>query len=289
MTRPETARKVCSVEPLLIILAAVWGAAAGLFVPRAAYRLSVEPEEDTRDACHAGHPLTGPARGWLGRAHCRDCGRARAARTTVTAGTAAGAAAGAVADTSAPTASLPAARYAPELIAPLVTALVCAALAAATGTRPELVVWLLLAPVVVLLGAIDLAVHRLPDVLTLPLAVATTALLGVAALLPESAGSWPNALLGGLALGGGYFVLFLINPKGMGFGDVKLAVSLGIALGWYGWPVLFVGAFAGFLFGSVYGLGLVALRRGGRKTAIPFGPFMAAGTLTGLLLGALGA
>lgn len=77
----------------------------------------------------------------------------------------------------------------PPLPFAVVTALLCAVLAAATGTRPELAVWLLLAPVGVLLAAVDLAVHRLPDPLTLPLAAAALALLGAAALLPEHAGT----------------------------------------------------------------------------------------------------
>jgi leader peptidase (prepilin peptidase)/N-methyltransferase len=170
---------------------------------------------------------------------------------------------------------------------PLLTALACAALAAAIGPRPELAVWLLMAPVGALLAAVDRAVHRLPDPLTLPLAAAVPLLLGVAALAPGHAGSWATALLGGLALGAGYLVLLLINPRGLGFGDVKLALPLGCALGWYGWPVLFTGAFAGFLFGALYGLTLMALRRGGRGTAIPFGPFMIAGALAGLLVGGL--
>lgn len=84
-------------------------------------------------------------------------------------------------------------------------------------------------------------------------------------------------------------MLFVINPNGMGFGDVKLALSLGVVLGWYGWLLLFVGAFAGFLFGSLYGLLLMALRRANRKSAIPFGPFMIAGALVGVALGALAA
>ncbi|WP_236569749.1 A24 family peptidase, partial [Streptomyces sp. MBT59] len=177
--------------------------------------------------------------------------------------------------------------YAPTTLAPLVTVLVCVALAAATGARPELVGWLALAPVAVLLAVVDRRVHRLPDPLTLPLAAAAVLLLGGAALLPGHAGSWTSGLLGGLALGGFYLLLFLINPNGMGFGDVKLALALGVALGWYGWTVLFVGGFAGFLFGAAYGLALVLLRRAGRRTGIPFGPFMIAGALTGVLLGAL--
>ncbi|MCP3820700.1 A24 family peptidase [Streptomyces sp. A3M-1-3] len=250
---------------LLIVLAAGFGAAAGLLLPRAAYRLAVEPDLPWRTECPAGHPLTGPAAGWLGPARCRPCA-------------------------AAPPPALPdQGRYGVRpAAAALLTGGVCAALAAAAGAVPEVVVWVLLAPVVVLLALVDRAVHRLPDALTLPLAAAAATLLGVAALVPGAAGSWRPALLGGLALGCAYFVLFLINPNGMGFGDVKLALALGVALGWYGWGVLLVGAFAGFLYGAVYGLGLVLRGRAGRKTAMPFGPSMAAGAFTGLLLGALG-
>ncbi|WP_234434239.1 prepilin peptidase [Streptomyces sp. NRRL F-5126] len=238
----------------LIAVALVWGAAAGALLPRAVHRLAVEPGEPWRAACPGGHPLAG-AGGWIGWTVCGRCPR--------TGGRAA----------------VPAA----------VTALACGALAAATGARPELAVWLLLAPFAALLAAVDLAVRRLPDQLTLPLAAATPLLLGAAALVPAHSGSWPTALLGGPALGACYFVLFLINPNGLGFGDVKLALPLGCALGWYGWPVLLAGAFAGFLFGAVYGVGLMVLTRAGRKAAIPFGPFMIAGTLAGLLVGGLSA
>lgn len=171
----------------------------------------------------------------------------------------------------------------------LATALVCAALAAATGTRPELGAWLLLAPVGVLLAVVDFRVQRLPDLLTLPLAAAALVLLGVAALLPEHAGDWLTALLGALLLGGAYFVLFLISPNGMGFGDVKLALGLGAVLGWYGWGSVVLGTFAGFLFGGLYGLALVVARRAGRRTSIPFGPFLIAGAFVGLLIGAYAA
>ncbi|MFD3519664.1 prepilin peptidase [Streptomyces sp. NPDC058653] len=310
----------------LIVVAVLWGAATGLLLPRAAYRLSVEPEEAYRDSCEAGHPIIGPANGWLGRAGCATCaaaggpvmalggtgrtdsvataspGRAEAGEAALPRTDEPATAPGATAPTgdaadedadetegpdSAPRPVLRGARYVPSLYVTVITALVCGALAAATGPRPELAVWLLLAPFAVLLALVDRNVHRLPDQLTLPLAVAAAVLLGIAAPLPEEGGSWPTALLGGLALGACYFVLFVINPNGMGFGDVKLALSLGVVLGWYGWVVLFIGAFAGFLLGSVYGIGLMVLRRASRKSAIPFGPFMISGALLGLLLGAL--
>lgn len=307
----------------LIVVAVLWGSATGLLLPRAAYRLSVEPEAAYRDSCEAGHLITGPANGWLGTAGCATCTAAGgAAGGAVTAAGAAGrtdseataspgrspergeAGEAALPSTDEAPATDPAdaadtpdaarpvlrgARYVPSLPVILVTALICGALAAATGPRPELAVWLLLAPFAVLLALVDRNVHRLPDQLTLPLAAASAVLLGIAVLLPDDGGSWPTALLGGLVLGACYFVLFLINPNGMGFGDVKLALSLGVVLGWYGWLMLFVGAFAGFLFGSLYGLGLMALRRANRKSAIPFGPFMIIGALVGVVLGALAA
>lgn len=95
-----------------------------------------------------------------------------------------------------------------------------------------------------------------------------------------------TGLYGALALGAGYFVLWLVNPAGMGFGDVKLAPTLGLALGWYGWPTLVAGTFAGLLLGALAGLTLLATRRADRKTPIPFGPFMLLGALGALMLGA---
>ncbi|MFI0544502.1 prepilin peptidase [Streptomyces sp. WSLK1-3] len=236
---------------LLVAVAALWGAATGALLPRAAHRFSVPAGEPWRTACPAGHPLPG----WLGRARCRTCGTQRP--------------------------------YGPGgALLPAVTALLCAALAAATGTRPELAVWLLLTPVGVLLAVIDLRVRRLPDPLTLPLAAVALALLGAVSFVPEHTGTWPHALSGALALGAGYWVLWRINPGGMGFGDVKLALGAGAVLGWYGWDTVLLGTFAGFLLGALWGGVLVLAGRAGRKTAIPFGPFLITGAYAGLLIGA---
>ncbi|WP_030678059.1 prepilin peptidase [Streptomyces cellulosae] len=249
---------------LLIAVAALWGAATGVLVPRAAYRFSVQEEENWRERCPGGHPLRGPVRGWIGRARCGQC-RAEGAYGP---GTSKGV-------------------YGPGTpLLSFVTALLCAGLAAATGTRPEVAVWLLLAPVGVLLAAVDFRVRRLPDVLTLPLAAAALLLLGLVTLVPEHGGHWPSAALGALALGAGYYVLWFVNPGGMGFGDVKLALGAGAVLGWYGWGTLLLGTFAGFLLGALYGGALVVAGRAGRRTAVPFGPFLIAGAYLGLLIGA---
>ncbi|MER6078686.1 A24 family peptidase [Streptomyces sp. NPDC001833] len=277
---------------LVLPAAALWGATAGALLPRAAYRFSVPAGEEWRAQCLAGHPV----KGWLGRVPCGDCATTAAPHVpddepAVADGengpqgppapdheTRTGGAGG-------NTKTAPTHAPAPAPLA-LATATVCTALALATGTRPELAVWLLLAPVGVLLAVVDFRVQRLPDPLTLPLAAAALALLGAAALLPEHAGDWFTSLYAALALGGAYFVLFLVNPGGMGFGDVKLALGTGAALGWYGWPTVLLGTFAGFLLGALYGGALVVVRRAGRKTAIAFGPFLIAGAFAGLLVGA---
>ncbi|MFJ9544754.1 prepilin peptidase [Streptomyces erythrochromogenes] len=258
---------------LVIVLAAGYGVAAGLLLPRAAYRLSVDPGDPWRESCPQGHRL----RGWLGPARCRPARRRPARRRPARAEPAGPGPAHVHA-------------YGPRALLPAVlTGAVCALVGAAVGVRPEVAAYAGLAPLLVLLALVDRAVHRLPDVLTLPLAAGAAALLGIAALLPGSAGSWRLALLGGGALGAAYLVLHLINPAGMGFGDVKLALSLGVALGWYGWGVWASGAFLGLLYGALYGLTLLLRGSATRDQGFAFGPFMAAGALTGVLLGGFGA
>ena len=82
-----------------------------------------------------------------------------------------------------------------------------------------------------------------------------------------------------------YFVLRLARPGGMGGGDVKLAGVVGLYLGWVGWGALAVGAFAAFVFGGVFGIALMVAKRAGRKTAIPFGPWIILGAWTGVFAG----
>ena len=85
-----------------------------------------------------------------------------------------------------------------------------------------------------------------------------------------------------MALFGFYFAVAFAYPAGMGFGDVKLAGVLGAVLGYLSWSALAVGAFAGFVLGAIGGIAIMAIGRGGRKTAVPFGPFMIAGALVAI-------
>lgn len=137
----------------------------------------------------------------------------------------------------------------------------------------------------VALSAIDLAHFLLPNRIVYPLALVTLALLTLGALGDGDWGALARALLGGLAGMLTLGVLHLVSPRSMGFGDVKLAFVLGLALGWLGWGELVLGLFCGFLAGALVGVALIALRRRGRKDHLPFGPFLAFGTLVVLLWG----
>jgi len=154
-----------------------------------------------------------------------------------------------------------------------------------------LVAFLYLAAVSIALTLIDLDTKRLPNVIVLPSITVGIALLGMAAAVGASTGSatsWGpflRALAGGAILYAFYFIVRVISPRGMGGGDVKLAALVGLYLGWCGWASLAVGAFAAFVFGGLYSLALMLLRRAKRKTAIPFGPWMIAGAWAGIAVG----
>lgn len=150
---------------------------------------------------------------------------------------------------------------------------------------PLLPALLYLAAIGVALSMIDLDVHRLPNVLTLPSYVVGAVLLTVAALLRHEPVRLLHAAIGMAVLYALYFVLMLAKPGGMGFGDVKLAGVLGMYLGYLGWGSLVVGAFLAFLIGGVVGVALMALGRAGRKSRIPFGPYMVAGALIAVFVG----
>ena len=165
------------------------------------------------------------------------------------------------------------------------TAALFAVMALRLGPDPVLPAYLYLAAVGLALALIDLDVRRLPDALTLPSYVVVAALLALAAALGSGSGHLGRALLGGLAMYALYFALCFAYPAGMGFGDVKLAGVLGMATAWLGWGAWAVGLFAGFLFGGVFGIALIALGRAGRRSKVPFGPFMLLGTLLAVLAG----
>jgi leader peptidase (prepilin peptidase)/N-methyltransferase len=128
-------------------------------------------------------------------------------------------------------------------------------------------------------------VFRLPDALTLPSYLVGAVLLALAAAADGDWSRLVRALIGMVVLYVFYFLLAFAYPAGMGFGDVKLAGVLGLYLGWLGWGPFVVGAFAAFLVGALVGIGVMLFAGGGRKTRVPFGPFMLVGVLIAVFAG----
>jgi leader peptidase (prepilin peptidase) / N-methyltransferase len=165
------------------------------------------------------------------------------------------------------------------------TAALFVAVTAHFGLSWKLPAYLYLAGVAVALTAIDLDTMRLPDAIVLPSYGIALGLLTPAMVAEDGWAAGIRSLLAGAALFALYFGIVTVH-HGMGFGDVKLALLLGLYLGFLGWQFLAVGAFAGFLLGGVVGAVLLAAGRATRRTRIPFGPYMLAGAFLAVFAGA---
>jgi leader peptidase (prepilin peptidase) / N-methyltransferase len=151
------------------------------------------------------------------------------------------------------------------------------------GWDLSLLVVLPLVPVGVALAVIDWRTRLLPTRLIAPTYALTIVTVLLAWLLGEHRlHDLERTALGWLIYGGMFFVLWFIYPRGLGYGDVRLSGVLGLALGWLGWPELWVGIGAGLILGGVLGalLSLVTRRRD-----YPLGPFMLVGALVGVVVG----
>jgi leader peptidase (prepilin peptidase) / N-methyltransferase len=164
-----------------------------------------------------------------------------------------------------------------------VTGVAFGAVAAWVGLSWLLPALLYLAAISIALTMIDLELHRLPNAIVLPSYPVGALLLTVPALVAGEPGRLIGAAVAGLSLYAFYFLLLMIYPAGMGFGDVKLAGVLGLYLGWFGWEFAVIGAFAAFIGGGLVGILLMVVGRAGRKTQIPFGPYMIVGAWAALV------
>ncbi len=173
----------------------------------------------------------------------------------------------------------------------IVTVAVFAELAVQYGDSWTLAPLLVLGGCLVTVSVIDLQVQRIPDRITFPtLALALPAIIAVSAQ-QDTTDSLQAALIGSAAYFGFLFVTHLVYPAGMGFGDVKLALVMGLYLGWLGWspeypvagPVrlVFYALLLGCVLGVVFGVGVQVVTR--RRGAFPFGPALALGCLVVVL------
>jgi len=125
---------------------------------------------------------------------------------------------------------------------------------------------------------IDLDRRIIPNRLLLPAAIAAPIILAL-----TDADRLPEHAIAAVAAGGFLLAAALAYPRGMGMGDVKLAAVMGLFLGRAVAPAMLFG----FLAGALLGAAIIARKgaREGRKTAVPFGPFLALGGLFGLFVG----
>lgn len=153
------------------------------------------------------------------------------------------------------------------------------------GWTPALAAWTYLTAVCLLLGYIDARTRLLPTQLIAPSYAVVVVLLVVAGIAEGSTEGLVRAGLGWGVMGGLYLLLWLIAPRSLGYGDVRLSGLLALCLGYQSWSVLVTGLYAGFLLGGLASLLLVLARRASRGTHFPFGPFMMLGALAAVVCG----
>ncbi len=168
---------------------------------------------------------------------------------------------------------------------PLLTGAVFAALAARFGADAALPAFLVLGAGAVAISAIDLRLFLIPNHVLYPTLVAMAGLLALAAAIDGRWSDLGRAGVGGAAGFGAMLVIHLVNPAGLGFGDVRLAALLGAALGWISLGRVVLGLFAGFLAAALLGVVLMAAGRKQGQDSLPFGPFLVAGALVAILAG----
>jgi leader peptidase (prepilin peptidase) / N-methyltransferase len=167
--------------------------------------------------------------------------------------------------------------------------LCCGALFAGTaarfGYKWDLPAFLVLFAGLLALSCIDVEQMILPKKIVYPLTVAVAALL----LLPAAVTDNWHAYVVGVLCAAGWFVVFfalnLASPKFLGFGDVRLSLVLGLALGWLGIGYVFLGFFAANLIGAVVGIWLIATKRLERQSRVPYGIFLALGCAVAVFVG----
>jgi leader peptidase (prepilin peptidase)/N-methyltransferase len=171
------------------------------------------------------------------------------------------------------------------LVVELVTASAFAAIAARFGVRLATVGFCFAAAGLIGLSVIDLHTQRLPREITYVTAALSLPLLTVDALIRNEERRVVMMVVGSalalIFLGG----VRIASRGGMGDGDVRLSPLLGALLGWVALPLVAAGMFIAFLVGAVVGLAVKGISKDGRREAIPFGPFLAFGTVAAWFVG----
>ena len=162
-------------------------------------------------------------------------------------------------------------------------ALTAGAMGGRIGWHPVLLLLLYLVPVGIALSVIDWRTRYLPSWLIRPSYLVVGVLAVLAAVLTSDWNALTISVVGWLSSFAFFWVMWFIYPRGMAYGDVRLAGLLGMALGWLGVPQLVLGLYSGFLIGGIGG-GLLAALRVFHRKHYPFGPFMIVGAFLGVVI-----
>jgi leader peptidase (prepilin peptidase)/N-methyltransferase len=159
----------------------------------------------------------------------------------------------------------------------VLAAVVFGLLGARIGFTPALPAYTVAAGTGVVLAAVDVRHHRLPDRILLPALGGCAVLLGLAAAVEGQAGALVRAGSAAAATFGTLFGLAMLGPGALGFGDVKLGALLGLVLGWLSWSHLVLGLLLGLGLAALMVVVLLAARRIGLRSSVPLGPALLAG------------
>lgn len=165
------------------------------------------------------------------------------------------------------------------LILSILTGAAAAWIAAALGGVWVTVAYVYLVGFLAVLFVTDIDHKRIPNRITYPGTPIGLGLLAGGAFLDGTAAFLPRALLGALAFAAFFLAVFLIARGGLGFGDVKLAVPLGLFCGFLGWDRLFLAGLATAAIGGLVAVAALIGGRAGLKAEIPYGPPMILGGL----------
>jgi len=147
----------------------------------------------------------------------------------------------------------------------------------------EVLLWLIIAALGLPLVVIDLQKHRLPDPLTASFFTTSSIVILTSSIINSRFDRLIPSLIGSASLVAFYLAVMFISKGGMGMGDVKLSASIGLISGYFGVKAVLISCFSAYALGSVLGIALIVFGKAGRKTAIPFGPFMIVGQVVSLI------
>jgi leader peptidase (prepilin peptidase)/N-methyltransferase len=137
--------------------------------------------------------------------------------------------------------------------------------------------------IAVVLGATDLATHKLPNSITLPSYPIALGLLALASGVEDDWSSFVRAVVAMIVVGVGFLVLAFATGGQAGLGDVKLSMLVGLYDGWMSWSAVLVAVLAGFLLAAFWGLPM-AVRKRELHYRFAFGPFLLAGAFVAVLV-----